>query len=257
MQHLEQFESYADVFHARAYLQQYYTSVDHENEQLLTFFADCHKETLPHTTILEFGSGPALYALITAAAKVEAIHVCDHFENNLQEIQAWQRGDEGAFNWDAFIRRALELEGIKNVTDVDITQRAALLKQKLTHFFLCDARSPSPLQGNHCPTYDLVQANFVLESVASSLAEWEKAFQNLLSLLSPQGTLLLSSVKNAAYYQIQGQQLPTASIDEHALKRVLSKANFKTEDIAIQAIPSNPPYRGYSEILLVKASRTQ
>jgi NNMT/PNMT/TEMT family protein len=254
MQNVEKLESYADLFNSREYLQQYYTSVDPENEQLLKFFVECHKDTQPHTTILEFGSGPTLYSLITAAAKVETIHVCDHLESNLQEIQAWKRGTEGAFNWQPFIQRALELEGMTRVTQADILARTALLQKKLTHFCFCDALNTSPLQGNHFKTYDIVQANFVLEAVTSSLVEWEGAFQNLLSLLKPQGTLLLSAVKNAAYYQVQGRQLPTASIDEQAFRRVLSRASFKEDHISIQTIPSNPPYRGYSDILLVKAS---
>lgn len=254
MQNVEKLATYAEVFNPREYLQQYYTSIDPENEQLLKFFAECYQDTQPHATILEFGSGPTLYSLITAAAKVETIHVCDHLESNLQEIQAWKRGDEGAFNWEPFIQRALELEGMERVTPADILKRTTLLQEKLTHFCICDALNRSPLQGNHYKTYDIVQANFVLEAVSSSLGEWERTFQNLLSLLSPQGTLLLSSVKNAAYYQIQGKQLPTASVDESAFRRVLSRASFKDEHISIRTIPANPPYRGYSDILLVKAT---
>lgn len=120
--------------------------------------------------------------------------------------------------------------------------------------YLCDALNSSPLQGKHLESYDIIQTNFVLEAITSSLIEWERAFQNLLSLLKPQGTLLLSCVKNAAYYQVQGKRLPTASIDEDAVIRVLIQADFKEDNILIQTIPSNPPYRGYSGILLVKAT---
>jgi hypothetical protein len=254
MQNIEVSEFNVEEFDPGAYLRQYYLSVDLENDQLLRFFAECHRDTRSEATILEFGSGPALYSLITAAAKVETIHVCDRLESNLQEIQAWKRGDEGAFDWEPFIRRALELEGMEKVTQDDILKRTTVLRQKLTNFCFCDALNSSPLQGNHFQSYDIVQANFVLEAITASLDEWEKAFQNLLSLLKPQGTLLLSSVKNAAYYQVHEKRLPTASIDEKVIVQFLKKAGFKEDNILIQTIPANPPYRGYSDILLVKAT---
>ncbi len=254
MQNSETFEFDAEAFDPREYLRQYYLSVDLENDHLLRFFAESHRDTPSYATVLEFGSGPALYSLITVAAKVETIHVCDRLESNLQEIQAWGRGDEGAFNWEPFIRRALELEGMERITSDDILRRTALLQKKLTHLYLCDALNSSPLQGKHLESYDIVQTNFVLEAITSSLIEWERAFQNLLSLLKPQGTLLLSCLRNTAYYQVQGKRLPTASIDEDAVIRVLIQADFKEDNILIQTIPSNPPYRGYSGILLVKAT---
>ena len=254
MQNVEISEFNVDAFDPGEYLRQYYLSIDQENDQLLRFFAESHRDTRPDATVLEFGSGPALYSLITAAAKVETIHVCDRLESNLEELRAWKRGDEGAFNWEPFIQRALEFEGIEEVTQADILRRTRLLRHKLTNFCFCDALNSSPLQGNHLPNYDIVQANFVLEAITASLVEWERAFQNLLSLLKPHGTLLMSSVKNATYYQIEGKQLPTANIDEQTIMRVLRKAHFKAENISIQIIPSNPPYRGYSDILLVKAT---
>ena len=109
MRNTEGIECDFETFDPRGYLREYYLTIDFENEQLLRFFIDCYRDVPPRSTLLEFGSGPTLYSLITAAARVDAIYVSDRLESNLREIQLWQRGAEAAFNWDPFIQRALVL----------------------------------------------------------------------------------------------------------------------------------------------------
>ena len=253
MRNIEEIEFDFATFDSRGYLREYYMTVDFENDQLLRFFCECYRDINPRSTLLEFGSGPTLYSLITAAAKVETIHVSDRLEDNLHELQLWKRGDEEAFNWEPFIQRALELEGKSKVTREDIRRRAELLRSKLTTFCSCDAFSNPPLRGNHLNKYDIVQVNFVPESITSSLIEWERAIHNIISLLKPQGTLILTALKNAAYYHLQEKKFPAVSIDETVLTQTLQKFGFREAHILMQTVPACPPYRGYSDIILIKA----
>ena len=110
MRNTKEIEFDFDTFDPRVYLREYYMTIDYENDQLLRFFSECYRDINPRSTLLVFGSGPTLYSLITAATKVDTIHVCDRLDSNLHEIQLWKRGDEEAFNWEPFIQRALELE---------------------------------------------------------------------------------------------------------------------------------------------------
>jgi hypothetical protein len=253
MQHAEEIEYDFDCFDPKGYLRQYYSTIDFENDQLLRFFSHCYQDINPRSTLLEFGSGPTLYSLITAAANVDTIHVCDRLESNLLEIRFWQRGDEEAFNWEPFIQRALELEGNRRVTPKALRRRAEILRSKLTTLCSCDAFHSQPLQGNHFNQYDIVQVNFVPESITSSLAQWEKAMHTILSLLKPQGTLILTALKNAVYYHLQEKKFPAVSIDEATLTLILTKYGFQEAHILMQTIPASLPYRGYSGIILSKA----
>src|SRR5579875_3915634 len=76
-------------FHPRGYLNEYYAVVDQENDMLLNFYAALYKTTLPHSVMLDFGGGPTIYALISAARSVGEIYVCDYLEANLHEINRW------------------------------------------------------------------------------------------------------------------------------------------------------------------------
>jgi NNMT/PNMT/TEMT family len=171
----------------------------------------------------------------------------------LHEIQLWKRGDEEAFNWEPFIQRALELEGKSRITREDTRRRAELLQSKLTAFCTCDAFSHPPLQGANIDKYDIVQVNFVPESITSSLVEWKRAMQNIISLLKPQGTLILTALKNAVYYQLQEKKFSAVNIDETLLTQTLRNLGFGEAYIRLQTVQANLPYRGYSSILLVKA----
>ena len=254
MRNAEKLEYDFDTFDPRGYLREYYMTIDHENDQLLRFFSECYRDINPRSTLLEFGSGPTLYSLITAAAKVDTIHVSDRLDRNLHEIESWIRGDEEAFNWEPFIQRALELEGKSSVTREDLRRRAGLLRSKLTTFCFCDAFSCPPLRGNHFDEYDIVQVNFVPESITSSLVEWEMAVHNIISLLKPHGTLILTALKNAVYYQLQEKKFPAVSIDETVVTRLLRKFGFREEHMLMRTIPSSLPYRGYSGIVGLRAS---
>ena len=253
MRNTKEIEFDFDTFDPRGYLREYYMTIDYENDQLLRFFSECYRDINPRSTLLVFGSGPTLYSLITAATKVDTIHVCDRLDSNLHEIQLWKRGDEEAFNWEPFIQRALELEGKSRVKREDLRRRAELLRSKLTTFCSCDAFSSPPLQGNHFNEYDIVQVNFAPESITSSLIKWERAIHNIISLLKPQGTLILTALKNAVYYQLQEKKIPAVSIDEKVLTQILRKFGFREAHILVQTIPASLPYRGYSGIILIKA----
>ena len=85
----EKIESDFTTFDPKEYLREYYTTIDFENDQLLQFFCTCYKDIKPQSTLLEFGIGPTLYSLITAATKVDTIHVCDRLAANLHETQLW------------------------------------------------------------------------------------------------------------------------------------------------------------------------
>ena len=249
----EKIEENFDSFDPKEYLREYYSMIDFENDRLLEFFYSCYQDMKPQATLLEFGIGPTLYSLITAATKVNTIHVCDRLTANLHETQLWQKDAPAAFNWEPFIRRVLEIEGIHMVTQEDIQKRATLLRRKLAHFYFCDAFSQPPLPRNPGAKYDIVQVNFVPESITSSLDKWETALCNIISLLKPSSTFILTTLKNAAYYHLHLKRFPAISIDETLLISTLIKYGFKKSDITMESISANLPYRGYDGMIFVKA----
>src|SRR5215831_9516556 len=92
------------AFNPRAYLNEYYADLGEENLAILRFYVDVFR-TLPQKSVmLDFGSGPTIYSLITAVTKVEEVHIVEYLEANRVELRNWFQGDNTAFNWQPFIR---------------------------------------------------------------------------------------------------------------------------------------------------------
>ncbi len=248
-----EFESF-DSFGSLAYLREYYSVIDQENDALLAFFAKNYKHLRNVKTVLEFGGGPTLYSLISAASKVTEIHFSEYLKHNRHEIRKWIRAHKRAFNWNHFIRRALELEGQKKVTPGQVYRRAELLKSKLKKVVKCNAFRKFSLKHNKFKRYDVVSVNFVPESITSKRDEWEQAIRNISALVKPKGYLFITSLKNSKYYMLDGKKFPAIKIDESDMITILGENGFDISKIVIRSITAHP-FRGYEGMMFIRVRK--
>ena len=253
-------ESYK-TFEPKNYLQEYYSNIDLENRSLLSFFAEAYKEITPNSVMLEFSGGPSIYSLITAASKVKEIHFSDFLKCNIEEVEQWKRFRHRNYLWTNFFREALTAEGKREVSVDDILDREDLLSQKLTNFLRCDAFNQQPLGEKYHQYYDVVAANFVAESITSSLKTWEKIVENICSTLKPNGTLIMTAIQGASFYCVDGQRYPAVTVTPENVLRTLNYQGFDTRNLLIQQIPAeitnttDKNYKGYEGMLFIKATR--
>src|SRR5260221_3959966 len=96
-----------EPFNPQAYLQEYYSHLGEENCALLHFLHEayaCIFTEMDTARILEFGGGPTLYQLISAAKYPVTIDFSDYLDGNLREIQIWLQNQPGMFSWDDYIQ---------------------------------------------------------------------------------------------------------------------------------------------------------
>jgi hypothetical protein len=250
---LPEFESF-DAFGPRAYLEEYYSKIDHENEELLKFFAKGYSDIQPVKSVLEFSGGPTIYSLISAVPKAQEIHFSDFLKHNRHEVRRWKKGHRKAFDWKHFVKRALELEGMDEVSDNHVDLRHAELKTKITKIVKANAFRKFSLKHNNFEHYDVVSVNFVPESITAKRHEWEKAIKNICSLVKPGGYLFITSLKNSKYYILDGKKFPAVHIDEHDLLDVLHVNGFDISSVLLNSIKAKP-YRGYEGMVFIRAQK--
>jgi NNMT/PNMT/TEMT family len=249
------------AFDPRRYLQEYYSSISRENYELLNFFANAYKTISPNSIMLELSGGPSIYSLISASKYVKEIHFSDYLESNRQAVQEWQRGSQYCQLWQSFFETALYLEEEKDIDLFKIMAREELLRDKLTTYLVSDAFSPDPVGRNHREYYDVVAANFVAESITTSMSTWESLVRNICSPLKEGGTLILSSIQGAEYYCINGKYFSAVPITDRDVMRVLIQTGFHPDNIEMSSIPAevtdpaHEQYQGYKGIILVKAKK--
>lgn len=252
-------ESYR-TFEPADYLQEYYSNIDLENRSLLGFFAKAYQDLPTDSIMLEFSGGPSIYSMMTAAAKVKEIHFSDFLAKNVKEVALWKQFRHRNFLWQDFFKEALIAEGVTPTPDA-ISQRENLLSAKLSNFLRCDAFEAYPLGQQYHQYYDVVAANFVAESITSSLNTWEDVVGNICSTLRPSGTLIMTAIQEASFYCIEGRRYPAVAVSETDVIRVLAQHGFDTRNMLIDRIPAevtnvaDSDYKGYKGMLFVKAKR--
>jgi hypothetical protein len=243
-------------FDPRAYRNEYYSQIQGENLSLLKFFADAYEDMTESQSLLEFGGGPTVYQLISAAAKVGEIHFLDYLDRNLQEVRHWSSEQEGEFDWDPFIAEALKIEGVPSDTEA-VTVRKQLMRKKIVAFLRGDAFYSDPAGPEHRGKYDIVSMNFVADSITGSRQEWAAIYNNVSSLIKPDGVLVTTALTGAEYWKLGDQVFPAVQIDETDMKRLLESLRF--EVLILRTIESeeqdhtSPNFEGYTGMVFAKA----
>jgi len=225
----------------------------------LAFYAKVYKNLGKDSTLLEFGGGPTIYSLISAAAQVNEIHFCDYLKANRDEIKLWKRNSDTAFNWDIYFQRALTLEGRKSIDNKAITTRKVALREKLKKIVRANAFKQDPINKTFRNKYDIISVNFVPESITDSEEKWEKTVMNITSVLKNGGTLVMTALENAGYYKVGNKSFPAVDISTKKMKSLLLKLGFKTT--YLHSIPAeelnekSPKYEGYKGFIFVVATK--
>jgi hypothetical protein len=243
-------KNWAD-FKPRDYLLEYYADVGPENLALLRFAVDVFRQLPRQGTLLDFGGGPTIYPLIAAAEKVDEIHFCDYLISNLNEVQNWLQQDSSAFDWSEFVKVTLELENGGACSRQEIQQRQAAIRRLVTRLFRCNANLTRPIDGKQ--QYDMLVTNFCAESATHDRGQWRKFFHNIISLLKPGGTLLLSALKGASYYTVGRKLFPAVEIYETDLQQLLLDEGFDPASILLESVPADRSSRQYQGLILAAA----
>ncbi len=237
-----------------AYLDEYYGDIGSENLALLRFMAETCRSLPEDGILLDFGGGPTIYPLISAAGHIGEIHFSDYLEANLNEVRSWLDEEPAAFDWDPFIRRAIELETGKDCSDADVAARAAEIRKKVTRLVRCDASRAPALEGEYEP-YDVILTNFCAESATSDRWQWQAFMVNIVSLLKPGGRLIMSALKGATRYSVGERSFPAVDITEDELLELLEEVGFPRKSTELVSVPADRPTRDYQGLILVVAEK--
>jgi hypothetical protein len=183
---------------------------------------------------------------------VAEIHIVEYLEANRVELRKWFQGDPTAFNWQHFIKAALEMEKNGRCSAFDVLRRTAQMRNAVTSIGRCDVRQVPPfVRGRQ--RYDIVASNFCAESITDSRQEWRSFVTNIASLVTVGGTFLITALKKATCYSVGPVSFPAVAIDEEELAETLRRAGFSPHSMVIRSVPADRPSRHYEGLILAAA----
>jgi len=239
------------AFDTRAYLEEYYADVGPENLALLRFLVNVLRSAPESSLVLDFGGGPTLYCAIAAATRAREIHLADYAAANLEQVQRWIDGDPAAFEWHAFTRTILELEG-RDASLATVLEREAQTRKCVTRVMHCDAHASCPIEDSG-RQYDVLTTLFCAEAAAGDRTQWRQCMRNITSLLRPGGQIVLAAVKGANSYAVGQSAFFAVNLWEDDLIEMLVEMGFVRESIVVDSVPADRPDRHYQGLMFASA----
>ena len=216
------------------YLAQFYCKVDAYHEFVLTHlhnFYQAYQPPVGGAKVLEFGGGPAVCSLISAAPKCKEIVFGEFREDNREHVNLWLKKDPSAFDWDPFFNYVVcTLEG---GTAIDALERKETLRNAIKAVVHCDIFQQEPVADQG--PYDIVTSCLCLEYVCQNTEDYREGIAKLARLLKPGGTLLMQTDENVDAWIVAGSKIQTHPVSREVLTKALQSAGFS--HIAIDTLP--------------------
>ena len=187
--------------------------------------------------LLEFGGGPVIYSLISAAPYVASIVHSDYSESNLQEVRWWKDKSVQAHNWIPYFHYVLqELEGIGTESTL---RREEDLRAKLSHIVKCDVTRNDVLETTEFPmeSFDVISSCFCLEAVANTSAQYAVFIERLSRYLKPGGYILSLVSVEESWYKYGANRLTHLYITTEDVRAAYEKANLKVLETSFISVP--------------------
>lgn len=243
-------QDYSD-FCPRKYYKEYYSSIGRENAFLLNFFNSFYSKKCGDRRVLEFGGGPTIYQIISAARYVSEIVFAEYLTVNREEVRRWLVNHGQCLDWDQYLDFVLRLED-KEISVAGRTEMRQQMRSKVTNIIECDALLPEIIGQRSNEKFDIVSSSFCLECIDSDPAIFIEFIDKISSLLEKNGYLALCMLKNAATYQIDGLSFPALPLDEWKIKSLLASMGFSEIEISTQPAEHS---QGYDGIIALHAKK--
>lgn len=243
------YASFEADWNAKAYLTEYYATVEPDERCTLAFLVDVTHDLASDRSILIFGAGPTLHHVFPFAAKARGIDITDVLPTNLHEIARWIAVDPAAHDWRPFVRHTLQSQG-KTVSEAAVSRCEAEARQCIGRLWQSDLRDPLSLAPARS-AYDVVVSAYCVDSATDDLETWALYMRRIAALVRPGGVLVIAALLHSKGYRVGGRMFPSADVGEEDMHALLapmaSRLRIETHRLPQQA------RHGYDGILLAQA----
>ncbi|KAM8817244.1 nicotinamide N-methyltransferase [Rhynchonycteris naso] len=229
-------DTYLSHFNSRDYLEKYYSfgSKSSAETQILrlllkNLFNIFRVAGLKGDLLIDIGSGPTIYQLLSACESFKEIIATDYTDQNLQELEKWLKKEPGAFDWSPVVAYVCEVEGNRGKEQ----EKEEKLRRAVTQVLKCDVTQRQPLGSASLRPADCLLSTLCLHAACPDLPAYRAALRNLGSLLKPGGHLVLVDALNSSYYMIGEQRFSSLRLGREAIKAAVTEAGYTIKQFEV------------------------
>ncbi|XP_069108031.1 nicotinamide N-methyltransferase-like [Argopecten irradians] len=171
--------------------------------------------------LLDIGTGPAIYTVISASNYVDEIFLSDYAPQNREYLTKWWKG-EISYPKD-IIDYIIEEEDRHMTTK----QREDEVRERVKGIYHIDILSEQPLGFDiNDSKFDVIVSGHCLDGLATNLAEFKRCLQNVSCLLHNGGFFIMSCGVGSTYYQVGEYKFVWKSFTKDEVKQSVLDAGF-------------------------------
>ncbi|XP_004607032.1 indolethylamine N-methyltransferase-like [Sorex araneus] len=223
-------EDYAKEFDPQDYLRTYYafdSGTMAENEilkfNLENLFQTFSEGGVAGDLLIDIGTGPTIYQLLSACEAFREIIVSDYTEQNLQELRKWLGQEPGAYDWSPAVQYVCELEGDRSKW----REKEARLRGAVSQLLHCDVLREQPLGSAQVRPADCVLTLLALESACPDVAAYRAAVRALVGLLRPGGHLVCMAALRSQFYRVGPKKFFGLYLEKETVEQALRDAGCR------------------------------
>ncbi|XP_074833156.1 nicotinamide N-methyltransferase-like [Carettochelys insculpta] len=251
-------ETYQKDFDPAVYLQTYCSfgsSLCPGNEILelilKTLFKIFISGGLKGDTLIDIGSGPTIYQLLSACENFKEIVASDYTEQNRRELEKWLKKEPGAFDWTPVVKYVCELEGDRERWD----EKEEKLRKKVKQVLKCDVSKSNILAPVSLPQADCLLSTLCLEAACKDLNSYHAALKNISSLLKPGGHLVMVTVLKETYYMVGQRRFSCLYLEKESVVEGLRAAGFDVQYVEVTPNSSEGTLADLEAVMSVAACK--
>nr|XP_060643404.1 nicotinamide N-methyltransferase-like [Anolis sagrei ordinatus] len=196
-------------------------------EALFSFVLEkLHQAFLPSgiqgDTLIDIGSGPSIYQLLSACESFKEIIASDFLEQNREEMQKWLKKDPEAFDWSPIVKYVCQLEGNREKW----VEKEEKLRRTVKQVLKCDVTLANPFHPLVVPPADCVLSTLCLEAACQDLPTYRSAVRNVGSLVKPGGHLVFAVVTEETFYMVGPHRFSCLYLTKDRVEEAVKEAGF-------------------------------
>nr|XP_060643707.1 indolethylamine N-methyltransferase-like [Anolis sagrei ordinatus] len=199
------------------------------NDERLCFILEHLHKTFAHggirgDTLIDIGSGPSIYQLLSACESFKEIIASDLVEKNREEMQKWLRKDPKAFNWTPMVKYVCQIEGNRERW----MEKEEKLRRTINQVLPCDMNLANPFNPLVVPPADCVLSTYCLEVASKDLHTYRSGIRKIGSLVKSGGHLVLVMALGGTYYMVGPHKFSCIYLTPEIVKEAIKEAGFDT-----------------------------
>ena len=199
-------------------------------------------------SFLDYGIGPNLSALISAATHSSEMILADYAETNLKYLQQWVDNVPTGFDWTPYFEYVVRYLERKQEEDA-VKERMELVRSTIKAIVPGDLTKDIVIKSGYEGPYDVVHLALTLNVTAKSVEDYKVHVKKVASLVKPGGKLILLEperhMNQDYFYPHTGHSWKYFSISSQFVAKFLEEAGFTNVYVKTAGLADKTQFRNY------------